>query len=747
MDTQAESSDDHSRASGAHSPSSCTSVCHDLSTLQEPRLMVVRAVTKNFKTQTSELVTVFLDSGSQYSFICTTLAKHLGLTFRNTRTVTTLTFGGHELTEESSEITLTPWDQYEHPIQLVLWTREKITTVLRTNDRIDNTIVDPAGRVDVDVLIGIDNYCRVVDLHRNERLPSGLILSHTRFGPVLSGIQHPVVSNSLSTAHTSSDEDEPENERLVRSLFGLGMDEGEDVDDAEVIKQFYNKVAIVDGSIYEMSDFHSQVPRYLGVTCDNAYDLVLCSDASKRVYATAVYILTRHANDSPRPTLLFAKAKLAPPGAITIPRMELLACHMAAKTAKFLRSQCKVSFQSVRFLTDSQTVLYWIQSRKPLKTYVASRVRYIRRVLDELRADNIATGFYYLNTDNNPADCATRGLTAIELQNHIWWTGPSFFAIPSSQWPWKSLEPSVSSLPGAEAEELKAVTTSTNTISEPYVSFVPFTRTNSYTKLVRVTAYVLKFLARVRHLVETRCHREHQDVQSILGTMDITPVVTPDDFTTAESLLIREHYREGQQQLDSPYIKKFRTMCDKDGIIRVDRRMSNAQNDNSTNPILILSDHPLCYMLIIPLFPVNSSDPDTNVAIRPIDLITTDFQVARLTGSMPQKIANATNESYRALRTRYKSQLWHSDYLDALAQRQIVRSNGQSSRKPPRVGEVVFIRQDAHRSTWPLALILELNASSDGNVRSAKIRTAKKKILERSINRLVPLEIVADDDP
>ncbi|CAJ0593911.1 unnamed protein product [Cylicocyclus nassatus] len=304
---------------------------------------------------------------------------------------------------------------------------------------------------------------------------------------------------------------------------------------------------------------------------------------------------------------------------------------MAAKTAKFLRSQCKVSFH-----------------RASRKTYVANRVRYIRRVLDELRADNIDTGFYYLNTDNNPADCATRGLTATELQDHLWWTGPSFFTTPSSQWPWKSLEPSVSSLPGAEAEELKAVTTSTNIVSEPYVSFVPFTRTNSYTKLVRVTAYVLKFLARVRHRVETRCHRELQDVQSILGTMDITPVVTPDDFTTAESLLIREHYREGQQELNSSYMKKFRTTCDNDGIIREDL------------------DH---------------------------------FW-----------------------------QLWQSDYLDALAQRQIIRSNGRA------------------RSTWPLALILELHTSSDGNVRSAKIRTAKKKILERSINHLVPLEIVVDDD-
>ncbi|CAJ0606483.1 unnamed protein product [Cylicocyclus nassatus] len=881
-DTRSDSPDDHSPArTDVHPPSSCTSVCHDQSTPQEPRLMVVHAVTRNYKTNKSELLTVFLDSGSQYSFICTALAKHLGLSFRNTRTITTLTFGGHQYTE-SSEVTLTLWDQYDYPIQLELWTREKITTVPRTNNCYDSTIVDPADRVEVDVLLGIDNYWRVVDLHRNEKLPSGLILSHTRFGPVLSGIQHPVVSNTLSTIHNFSDEDEPESERSIRSFLGLdvlGLDEGEDVD-ADVIRQFFSKDpanrlkeqilanTYVDNLIIgadsnqecltkckqckdifarmcmnlrefmsnsqstmlsipehdrmtihghfvkflgikwdpkldvlhvpiniahqpvtskrtalrvyastfdplglltpllvrpkmfiqdlweagydwddpfteedaqrwnnivqEMSDFHSHVPRYLGSTCDDAYDLVLCSDASKRIYATVAYVLTCESNNKPQSTLFFAKAKLAPPGAITIPRMELLACHMAAKMAKFLIGQCKVSFRSIRFLTDSQIVLYWIQSRKPLKTYVANRVRYIRRVLDELRADNIATGFYYLDTDNNPADCATRGLTASEFQNHMWWTGPSFFMTPSSQWPWKNLEPSVTFPPGAEVEELKVVTTSMNTILESYTSFVPFTRTNSYTKLVRVTAYVLKFLAKVRHRARTRCHHENQDTQSILSTMDTTPVVTPKDFTTAESLLIREHYRECQQRLNSSYMKKFRTTCDEDGIIRIEAILNTR-----------------------PLFPVNSSDPDTNVAIRPIDLITSDFQVARLTGNIPQKIANASSESYRALRTRYKSlqedldhfwQLWQTEYLDALAQRQVRRTNGQSSKKPPRVGEVVLVKQDAHRSTWPLALILELYTSSDGNIRSAKIRTAKKKILERSINHLVPLEIVADEE-
>ncbi|VDN38110.1 unnamed protein product, partial [Cylicostephanus goldi] len=138
-----------------------------------------------------------MDSGSQYSFICTVVAKHLGLTFRNTREVTTLTFGGHQLTEES-----------------------------------------------------------------NEKLPSGLVLSHTRFGPVLSGLQRSVVSNNLS-ATTTSDKDEPESEQLMRTFLGLDtleLDGGEDTENDGVIRQFYDTVTIVDGSIHVSFPWKSDHP-------------------------------------------------------------------------------------------------------------------------------------------------------------------------------------------------------------------------------------------------------------------------------------------------------------------------------------------------------------------------------------------------------------------------------------------------------------------------------------------------------
>ncbi|CAJ0604830.1 unnamed protein product [Cylicocyclus nassatus] len=170
------------------------------------------------------------------------------LPLRNNKRITTLTFGGHQFTEDSSEVTLTLWDKYDRPVDLQLWTRDVITTVPRIDNIDDVTQGYSDERVEVDVLIGIDNYWRVVDLNRNERLPSGLILSHTLFGPVLSGSVHPAVNNTIS-AMTALNDDAPGTEQLVRSLLGLvtiGLEEDETSTDASTIRHFYDTVRVID---------------------------------------------------------------------------------------------------------------------------------------------------------------------------------------------------------------------------------------------------------------------------------------------------------------------------------------------------------------------------------------------------------------------------------------------------------------------------------------------------------------------
>ncbi|EYB84716.1 hypothetical protein Y032_0311g2141 [Ancylostoma ceylanicum] len=1336
----------HSPTSHQHtgnSPSISCSAMHQPSLSSPiPRLMVVHAPTYNYKADADELLTVFLDSGSQYSFIRKSLALRLGLPLYCPQNITTLTFGGHEFTEESARVTLTLWDQYDEPVLIHLWTREVITTVPSVEDLGDPAYNPSDGRVQVDVLIGIDYYWRIVDLHKNEQLPSGLILSHTRFGPVISGLTNPESTDVASVALSSNtimDVDSVGTDELVRRLFGLdtvGLQDpaGASVD-AQVIEQFYRTVRVINGSIYvkfpwksdhppladnkalalrrlenqydklhatpsawkeycqtfdqqlqsgiiedvtdipatgpniyyiphqavykedslttrlrivfdasshqrdrpslndclhqgpslipdlvgtllrnrfhpylliadvekafhqihlhqdqrdatrflwlkdttkppsrgnlrelrftrvpfginaspfllnmsikyalerdsdnrlkeeilantyvdnvligadstrecimkqtacketflrmnmnlrefmsnntkvmqtipaqdrmmdhprpvkllgvkwdpttdtlnvpinigssqvsskrsalrvfastfdplgfltpllvrakmfiqdlwqsghswddplgaettqkwdqivqEIADYKVNVPRFVGRTPENTYDIVVCSDASKRVYAAAAYVITRPTAGKPNSTLLFAKAKLTPPGATTIPRMELLACHLAAKMLRFLRSQLNINLHSVRFLTDSQIVLYWIHSSKPLKTYVANRVKYIREVLDELKSARIECGFHYVATDDNPADCATRGLTATEIQDHMWWSGPPYITTPFLSWPHISANFSANPPPGGAAEEqIKIVGATTTTLA--YKSPVPFDRTNSYIRLVRTTAYVLKYLAKLFRLVRTKRRSTDTNKSLIsLGTISTKPSISAEDFSTAELVVIREHYRERVEQLDSSSIKRLRTEQDKDGIIRVHQRMAQAELDQtSKNPILLVPGHPLSNMVIMyyhtklfhagvshlvsalrerffipklkrlvafcisncavcrrqqgrfypypdppdlppkrvtrsrpfqnigldyfgpisvrsfqntkskvwvslftcmstralhlevvndnsttqfllafrrfmarrgtpdsvlsdnaptfklgreilvnelakmeddplilqftaenglnwnfitpyspwkggfyerlvgsvkaclkkvvqkqcldiwtfetvlfeieatlntrPLIPVTVGQPDQNLVLRPIDLINPHFRLGRLNNITPIRYELSTNESYESLTSCYEDlrrtldqfwDLWHKEYLAALAEKNATRSSRrQAAKKSPQVGDVVLIRQEnIARSMWPMGLVLELHRSKDGLSRSARLRTGNKKIVERSVNQLVPLEITAVD--
>ncbi|KAL6742463.1 hypothetical protein Aduo_015611 [Ancylostoma duodenale] len=471
--------------------------------------------------------------------------------------------------------------------------------------------------------------------------------------------------------------------------------------------------------LLEIVDCKVNVPRFAGRTSENTYDIVVCSDASKRVYAAAAYVITRPTAGKPNSTLLFAKAKLTPPGATTIPRMELLACHMAAKTLRFLRSQININLHSVRFLTDSQIVLYWIHSSKPLKTYVANSVKYIREVLDELKSARIECGFYYVATSDNPADCATRGLTATEIQDHMWWSGPPYITTPFLNWPHISANFSANPPPsGAAEEEIKIVGAAT--IASAYKSPVPFVRTNSYAPLVRIVAYVLKYLAKLTRLVRTKrkCTDSNESLIS-LGTISTKPFITAEDFSTAELVVIREHYRERVEQLNSSSLKRLHTEQDKDGIIRVHQRMAQAELvHTSKSPILLVPGHPLSNMVIM------------------------YYHIKLFHAGVPHLVS--------ALRERTLDQfwdLWHKEYLTALAEKNATRSSRrQAARKSPQVGDVVLIRQEnTARSMWPMGLVLELHRSKDGLSRSARLRMGTKNIVERSVNQLVPLEITAVD--
>ncbi|KAL6734937.1 hypothetical protein Aduo_005424 [Ancylostoma duodenale] len=349
--------------------------------------------------------------------------------------------------------------------------------------------------------------------------------------------------------------------------------------------------------VQEISTFSGTVPRFIGHTSEATYDIVVFSDASNRVCAAVAYLICRPIGTAqPYSNILMSESKLAPSGKITTPRMELLACHMAAKLSQFLRKELAIRLNSIRFLSDSQIALYWIHSKKTLKTFVNNRVKYIRAVMDELVSEKIETRFYYVSTESNPADCATRGLNASEIVDHTWWHGPGFILAPPIQWPNAHMDFTVDPPPLKDVEEEFRTVASSASLIEGYKSFVPFTRMTSYSKLVRVTAWCLKYLAKLLCRIEAKLQTADT---TFFSKFTKASHISIDDFREAELIVLREHYREGALLLESRNIRKLHVKSDENGLFRADIRMANSELEESAKrPIVLLPGHPLTQMII-----------------------------------------------------------------------------------------------------------------------------------------------------
>ena len=65
------------------------------------------------------------------------------------------------------------------------------------------------------------------------------------------------------------------------------------------------------------------------------------------------------------------------------------------------------------------------------------------------------------------------------------------------------------------------------------------------------------------------------------------------------------------------------------------------------------------------------------------------------------------------------------------------------------VGDVVLLQNDStKRALWKLAIVKELLAGSDGQVRAAVVRVADTgNLLKRSVKHLIPIEVKDNVDP
>jgi len=364
--------------------------------------------------------------------------------------------------------------------------------------------------------------------------------------------------------------------KLMQTLWTLGVDWDTSLSD-EIVKlwsQFITELKLLE---------NIRIPRkvlLINCTCIQLHGFC---DASSEAYAACLY-LRCVSTDGIKTTLVLGKSKVAPIKSLTIPKLELCAATLLSKLIEFY---CNALTENITNLTifawtDSTVTLSWIRtSPHLLKVFVANRVASIQDIVEPSR-------WFYVPTQDNPADCPSRGVLPSQLIDHpLWWSGPSWLNKDESHWPQQEIvQLPVNDLPETKAPLLSAVLIN----SSPQHKFVEtFSDLNH---LKRITAYLLRFINNCKTSANSRTYGNLSTQELDCALMIWIKCYQKTYFSSdIESIKENNNCSSAIRRLD-PYL-------DNDGVLRVGGRIRHSTlNYDARHPILLPKEGHLVRLII-----------------------------------------------------------------------------------------------------------------------------------------------------
>ena len=322
------------------------------------------------------------------------------------------------------------------------------------------------------------------------------------------------------------------------------------------------------------------------------------SDASEHAYAAVVFLRSRYNDGRIDVRLAASKSKVSPMTKQSIPRLELLGALSLARLA----DKFKVSIGEIHktiYWTDSMTTLCWIKNQRAWKQYVQHRV-------EEIRSLTSKDSWRHCPGHLNPADLPSRGLTAKALVAcETWWKGPKFLYLPQSEWPENRTTQSEDEValkevvknPPATVHSL--VNSSASVLEKKIDQTIDINRFHDLTKLLRVTALVLKAVKSFQGQVNDKTNTEKEPIK--LNAADLKEAehlwirsVQGSAFSKEITFLLSKDHSSAPPA----YVTQFGLFLD-DGIIKCKGRLNNAPLPvNTRNPILLPAKHEFTCLLI-----------------------------------------------------------------------------------------------------------------------------------------------------
>ncbi|UYV74157.1 hypothetical protein LAZ67_11002264 [Cordylochernes scorpioides] len=234
-----------------------------------------------------------------------------------------------------------------------------------------------------------------------------------------------------------------------------------------------------------------KIPRYLNSSSSEIEELQLHGfcDASLNAYSAVFYLKTRFKIQKIKINLITSKTKVAPLKTITIPRLELSVALLLAQLNQVILESFPFQPDKTFLWTDSQICIDWIRSdASRWKAFVSNRVSSIQNLTQ-------ITDWFHVSSQDNPADCASRGIMPQDLVNHrIWWRGPIWLQennvryIPSSP---TQVNLNIIQEEVGEGQVLDQSTLIQN--SETMLNLEFIEKYSTMTKLIRITAWCWRF--------------------------------------------------------------------------------------------------------------------------------------------------------------------------------------------------------------------------------------------------------------
>ncbi|XP_011689310.1 PREDICTED: uncharacterized protein LOC105450902 [Wasmannia auropunctata] len=216
---------------------------------------------------------------------------------------------------------------------------------------------------------------------------------------------------------------------------------------------------------------------------------------------------------------------------------------------------------------------------KQWKTYVANRTAEIQRALP-------GALWHHLPGEENPADCASRGLSPSELVEHpLWWRGPAWLA--RGDWPSRYEEPELTD--DVEISERRRVHAAVATEEDPTLL-----RFSALCRLLRVTAWCRRWLG-VLH------SRRGASVVGILTPVEIEEALcvwigrVQEQWFESE----RKAVSRGEMLSRNSSLLRLTPFADERGLLRVGGRLKHAVlSRDERHPLILPRDSHLTTLLV-----------------------------------------------------------------------------------------------------------------------------------------------------